>query len=198
PRPSSTSATAELPRGNAHARLARRERDVAAMVRARELDLRDTLVRLGARRSEVRTEAHHGQYAAARRDEPAPTDGRVVVARGPTRDRGARVEHVHAVDRLGVGDPRDLVARAHRARVTLRGDDDGHGRLLAPAQRREVGEATRRGRVQQPPEGAEQARQDDLRLGDRKSTRLNSSHVKSSYAVSCLKKKNCAKYSLAF
>src|SRR5690606_16389660 len=30
--------------------------------------------------------------------------------------------------------------------------------------------------------------------GDRKSTRLNSSHVKSSYAVFCLKKKNTAPY----
>src|SRR5690606_40643882 len=29
-----------------------------------------------------------------------------------------------------------------------------------------------------------------LQLGDRKSTRLNSSHVKSSYAVFCLKKKS--------
>src|SRR5690606_39537917 len=31
----------------------------------------------------------------------------------------------------------------------------------------------------------------DVRRGDRKSTRLNSSHVKISYAVFCLKKKNC-------
>src|SRR5690554_2016865 len=30
----------------------------------------------------------------------------------------------------------------------------------------------------------------DLRVGDRKSTRLNSSHVRISYAVFCLKKKN--------
>src|SRR5690606_40687528 len=35
----------------------------------------------------------------------------------------------------------------------------------------------------------ERRRQDQLRLLDRKSTRLNSSHVKSSYAVFCLKKK---------
>src|SRR5690606_40906667 len=32
-----------------------------------------------------------------------------------------------------------------------------------------------------------------IRLGDRKSTRLNSSHVKISYAVFCLKKKKIAK-----
>src|SRR5690606_40002816 len=35
--------------------------------------------------------------------------------------------------------------------------------------------------------------QDRLELGDRKSTRLNSSHVKISYAVLCLKKKNTRK-----
>src|SRR5690606_40862453 len=33
------------------------------------------------------------------------------------------------------------------------------------------------------------AQTDQLRIRDRKSTRLNSSHVKSSYAVFCLKKK---------
>src|SRR5690606_40345439 len=33
--------------------------------------------------------------------------------------------------------------------------------------------------------------QSDSTLGDRKSTRLNSSHVKISYAVFCLKKKRC-------
>src|SRR5690606_40001508 len=33
-------------------------------------------------------------------------------------------------------------------------------------------------------------------IGDRKSTRLNSSHVKISYAVFCLKKKISCKYSL--
>src|SRR5690606_41642808 len=35
-----------------------------------------------------------------------------------------------------------------------------------------------------------------VRRRDRKSTRLNSSHVKISYAVFCLKKKNQTKYSL--
>src|SRR3989442_8306861 len=33
-------------------------------------------------------------------------------------------------------------------------------------------------------------RADDVAIGDRKSTRLNSSHVRISYAVFCLKKKN--------
>src|SRR3712207_8039339 len=43
------------------------------------------------------------------------------------------------------------------------------------------------------PEAAEVERQDDVPLGlqDRKSTRLNSSHANISYAVFCLKKKNC-------
>src|SRR5436309_12679564 len=35
------------------------------------------------------------------------------------------------------------------------------------------------------------ARVSDNNMRDRKSTRLNSSHVKTSYAVSCLKKKKC-------
>src|SRR5690606_39333161 len=35
----------------------------------------------------------------------------------------------------------------------------------------------------------EKKRDDDMACGDRKSTRLNSSHVKISYAVFCLKKK---------
>src|SRR5207302_10986910 len=48
-----------------------------------------------------------------------------------------------------------------------------------------------RGRVWRPPRGSN-IDPDELvqfRLGDRKSTRLNSSHVKISYAVFCLKKK---------
>src|SRR5690606_40311388 len=38
----------------------------------------------------------------------------------------------------------------------------------------------------------QQGRQVNLNIQDRKSTRLNSSHVKISYAVFCLKKKNTA------
>src|SRR5690606_40028036 len=38
--------------------------------------------------------------------------------------------------------------------------------------------------------GAQNTRKTQLYIGDRKSTRLNSSHVKISYAVFCLKKKN--------
>src|SRR5204863_9128927 len=38
---------------------------------------------------------------------------------------------------------------------------------------------------------ADRAMQQRSVLGDRKSTRLNSSHVEISYAVFCLKKKNC-------
>src|SRR2546426_2080233 len=43
-----------------------------------------------------------------------------------------------------------------------------------------------------PPRGAAQAR--DLAGGDRKSTRLNSSHLVISYAVFCLKKKKKTNY----
>src|SRR5699024_12654247 len=39
-------------------------------------------------------------------------------------------------------------------------------------------------------EAAHMGRQGDNHIGDRKSTRLNSSHVSISYAVFCLKKKN--------
>src|SRR5690606_41725410 len=39
-------------------------------------------------------------------------------------------------------------------------------------------------------EAGARARLDDIIFSDRKSTRLNSSHVKISYAVFCLKKKN--------
>src|SRR5256885_12076367 len=40
---------------------------------------------------------------------------------------------------------------------------------------------------------AQQGREDDARILDRKSTRLNSSHLVISYAVFCLKKKKTAK-----
>src|SRR5438067_9941199 len=53
-----------------------------------------------------------------------------------------------------------------------------------PRDHREGAGRPRRGR-DRPPGGI-------ARLGDRKSTRLNSSHVSISYAVFCLKKKNCA------
>src|SRR5690349_22249242 len=54
---------------------------------------------------------------------------------------------------------------------------------MAGGERREVG--VPRSRV-----GATGVQKDDRLAGDRKSTRLNSSHVETSYAVFCLKKKN--------
>src|SRR5690606_41670250 len=47
----------------------------------------------------------------------------------------------------------------------------------------------RGGRVPAGPPGRRRAAAPDVRSRDRKSTRLNSSHVKISYAVFCLKKK---------
>src|SRR5436309_14290352 len=46
-------------------------------------------------------------------------------------------------------------------------------------------------------QGPVQLRGDRSRRSDRKSTRLNSSHVKISYAVFCLKKKNRDQHTLA-
>src|SRR5690349_22244944 len=48
----------------------------------------------------------------------------------------------------------------------------------------------RRGRGDEPEEGVDHAHSSSPSSGDRKSTRLNSSHVEISYAVFCLKKKN--------
>src|SRR5690606_41327588 len=59
----------------------------------------------------------------------------------------------------------------------------GQGRDLDGARRHQLGDADRVEHVVQ--RVVERAQ-----VGDRKSTRLNSSHVKISYAVFCLKKKN--------
>src|SRR5690606_41177427 len=87
------------------------------------------------------------------------------------------------------GDPRDLHSFPTRRSSDLAADGSGDG----------GGAGDQRGRGQD--EGG-QDRADARRLGriagggfglfgkDRKSTRLNSSHVKISYAVFCLKKKN--------
>src|SRR5687768_18250300 len=60
--------------------------------------------------------------------------------------------------------------------ISLRADETGRGTAQADSRRCEV----------QGP------------LGDRKSTRLNSSHGYISYAVFCLKKKNCSKHVATF
>src|SRR5436305_3745262 len=57
---------------------------------------------------------------------------------------------------------------------------------LSPGPRRAGGHAHRRPPARRPPDRRGELR---LRAQDRKSTRLNSSHVRISYAVFCLKKK---------
>src|SRR5690349_23493563 len=59
------------------------------------------------------------------------------------------------------------------------------GDLLHPGQRTALGRADQ-------PLAHRTNRGDDIRARDRKSTRLNSSHVEISYAVFCLKKKKSA------
>src|SRR5439155_13238744 len=79
-----------------------------------------------------------------------------------------------------------LAPRAHRPphrRARARGRDrPRHPRRLAHAARASGGHARRAG-------DQLAARSERLRRTDRKSTRLNSSHVAISYAVFCLKKK---------
>src|SRR5688500_19818915 len=71
--------------------------------------------------------------------------------------------------------------------LPISGAGAGAGGLHRGAQGRRRGAASRRRRRAQPPvRGASQVR---LRARDRKSTRLNSSHLVISYAVFCLKKK---------
>src|SRR5690606_41895946 len=76
----------------------------------------------------------------------------------------------------------------------LRGDGDQSGtageieHALAAHFFRMIEDIARQPLPARPGKGPERRRQADL-LEDRKSTRLNSSHVKISYAVFCLKKK---------
>src|SRR5256885_13109835 len=82
--------------------------------------------------------------------------------------------------------PYTTLFRSDRVRLPL-----GRGRARVPrgAEPLPAGEPPRHEHVA-PPER-------DLRLrGDRKSTRLNSSHLVISYAVFCLKKKKTIRYSL--
>src|SRR6266498_1971662 len=74
----------------------------------------------------------------------------------------------------------DHLARGHTGRVPHHPEGPPADHALAPAGRR------RRGRGELPRPGEE----------DRKSTRLNSSHVRISYAVFCLKKKKTSSHPL--
>src|SRR5690606_42056401 len=77
------------------------------------------------------------------------------------------IYHGHADERRRGADPRRGRARAGLRRVGRRREAAGPARLAGRGERASAGGAR----------------------GDRKSTRLNSSHVKISYAVFCLKKK---------
>src|SRR5207302_9384858 len=80
-------------------------------------------------------------------------------------------------------------ARATLVRVVLLPDADpgAGGRLLLEGARGRARASALSSRPRGAPLRAAPAAQEELR-GDRKSTRLNSSHVKISYAVFCLKK----------
>src|SRR5690349_22012820 len=74
---------------------------------------------------------------------------------------------------------------------------DERGLVLGPGDfleervdRMRVGMRRREGHVHEMDAGRLRRRGFVVHVGDRKSTRLNSSHVESSYAVFCLKKKN--------
>src|SRR5438067_8890589 len=82
------------------------------------------------------------------------------------------------------------VRQAALARDPAADGDDGARHRARPAQAL-AAEARDRQRARPPPHSA----LSDLELQDRKSTRLNSSHVSISYAVFCLKKKNVSQVS---
>src|SRR5690606_41065848 len=83
--------------------------------------------------------------------------------------------------------PYTTLFRSGRSGAGQRGPQ-GVGRSLSPAARRREQPGCRAG----PPSSAARVLYGPWwrRMGDRKSTRLNSSHVKISYAVFCLKKKS--------
>src|SRR5690606_41786820 len=92
------------------------------------------------------------------------------------RSCGPRILHSFPTRRSS--DLRDLAGDRGAGRLAGTGDRDGdRGDAQALGERGEV--AAGGGRI------------GDLDAEDRKSTRLNSSHVKISYAVFCLKKKIC-------
>src|SRR5690606_24279628 len=111
-----------------------------------------------------------------------------VVVAGVAFGRGPDHDHHLAAGRGGVEAPRQVVERSpRRLLVELRQLTADAGSPVAAARPRQVAQRRRdpagglvehgRGRPHRDPRD------------DRKSTRLNSSHVKISYAVFCLKKK---------
>src|SRR5690606_42002133 len=87
---------------------------------------------------------------------------------------------------LSLHDALPICAEREGARAAVRGADQDEARQLRGARRGRVG--CQRQAVELP-RGEPVGREDE----DRKSTRLNSSHVKISYAVFCLKKKKKGK-----
>src|SRR2546430_5673977 len=73
-------------------------------------------------------------------------------------------------------------AARRRRRGARAADHRGAGRNAYPRRSEEIADGTRLRRARHHPQEVE-------RVGDRKSTRLNSSHSQISYAVFCLKKK---------
>src|SRR5690606_28107956 len=102
-----------------------------------------------------------------------------------SKDVLVRLGEVEAQGEIGDGVPAVLPLIEHREERRVLG-------------LRQVGEdSVRQPREQRPSarelrlvEAVDDERLEDLAVADRKSTRLNSSHVKISYAVFCLKKKN--------
>src|SRR5690606_41104388 len=101
-----------------------------------------------------------------------PAEAPTTTTRRPSSPATGGLPH-----QLGLEDLADLVA----GQLVDRHEPHRHlvGRQVGPARGDQLVVGRRRG-----------ARGDDEGPRDRKSTRLNSSHVKISYAVFCLKKKN--------
>src|SRR5690606_39296973 len=112
----------------------------------------------------------------------------------------ARAEPHHGVRPARLGDPG--ADRLHAVRVPDAGRGDGRRQRDRRGQSRRLQAPPARGRVPAPAPGRP-LEAVELSLSrppspiirqDRKSTRLNSSHVKISYAVFCLKKKNTTRH----
>ena len=124
-------------------------------MRAVEADAVDGRVCAFAGPGQVRTARRDGEHTAARAND------RVAVAPGAGM-QDVRIRSVlcgHLVEAL------DGVAGARGGGVVVGGDDHGDGRVVAPAQVREVGEGALRGGQEYTRERGLQAGQDDLGLG---------------------------------
>src|SRR5690606_41736196 len=96
--------------------------------------------------------------------------------------------HLHSFPTRRSSDLRREEARATKEDV--RGGDRGGARRSPPGEGTRSALASRSGALPRVPSMARRGGDRERDEGDRKSTRLNSSHVKISYAVFCLKKKN--------